>query len=327
MKQYKPAVAVYGGANFDIQARCREPYRPGDSNPGTSSMSFGGVGRNIAENVAKLGLSTELVTVFGGDEMASLLADGCRASGVEVGRSLILPNEATSRYICIIDEQGGLVGAVAAMDCLNLFGPDELASRFGPGDEADVVVIDANLPPETIAAAAYRWKDKPLILDTVSVAKASRAAPVAGRFSMVKPNRRGARALLGLDPDAIGDASGPAVDGDYYASSALAHALLALGVREVFLSLGAQGLLWADASGMGRTSPLDLPVVNVSGAGDAATAALAWATVQGLDCSTKATYAVAAASLCASSPDAVASGMNAVRLVELAKGVRNERIS
>ncbi len=328
MKQYKPAVAVYGGANFDIQARCREPYRPGDSNPGTSSMSFGGVGRNIAENVAKLGLATELVTVFGGDEMASLLADGCRASGVEVGRSLILPNEATSRYICIIDEQGGLVGAVAAMDCLNLFGPDELASRFGPGDEADVVVIDANLPPETIAAAAYRWKDKPLILDTVSVAKAVRAAPVAGRFSMVKPNRREARALLGLDPDAIDVdvASGPADDGDFYAA-ALARALLALGVREVFLSLGAKGLLWADASGMGRAHPLDLPVVNVSGAGDAATAALAWATVRSLDCRTKAAYAVAAASLCASSPDAVASGMNADRLVVLAKGVRNERIS
>lgn len=323
MKHYKPAVAVYGGANFDIQARCREPYRPGDSNPGTSSMSFGGVGRNIAENVAKLGLATELVTVFGGDEMACLLADGCRASGVEVGRSLILPNEATSRYICIIDERGLLVAAVAAMDCLNLFGPDELASRFGPGDEADVVVIDANLPPETIAAAAYRWKDKPLILDTVSVAKAVRAGPVAGRFSMVKPNRREARALLGLDPDTF-DAS---ADGDLSAAITSIRALLALGIQEVFLSLGAHGLLWADAAGMGRASPLDLPVVNVSGAGDAATAALAWATVRGFDCREKATYAVAAASLCASSPDAVASGMNADRLGLLAKGVRNERLS
>jgi len=322
MKQYKPAVAVYGGANFDIQARCREPYRPGDSNPGTSSMSFGGVGRNIAENVAKLGLATELVTVFGGDEMASLLADGCRASGVEVGRSLILPNEATSRYICIIDEQGCLVGAVAAMDCLNLFGPDELASRFGPGDEADVVVIDANLPPETIAAAAFRWKDKPLILDTVSVAKAVRAAPVAGLFSMVKPNRREAKALLGLDPDTLDDR----MNGDENVALSSIRALLALGVREVFLSLGAQGLLWADAAGMGRAIPLDLPVVNVSGSGDAATAALAWATVRGLDCGEKARYAVAAASLCASSLDAVASGMNADRLVMLAKGVRDERI-
>lgn len=323
MKHYRPAVAVYGGANFDIQARCREPYRPGDSNPGTSTMSFGGVGRNIAENVAKLGLATELVTVFGGDEMASLLADGCRASGVEVGRSLILPNEATSRYICIIDENGSLVGAVAAMDCLSLFGPDELASRFGPGDEADVVVLDANLPPETIAAAAFRWKDKPLILDTVSVAKASRAAPVAGRFSMVKPNRREARALLGQDPDTVDDAA----DGDPGAAIASIRALLSLGVREVFLSIGAHGLLWADAGGMGRASPLDLPVINVSGAGDAATAALAWATVRGLGCMEKATFAVAAASLCASSPDAVAAGMNADRLALLAKGVRNERIS
>lgn len=323
MKHYKPVVAVYGGANFDIQARCREPYRPGDSNPGTSSMSFGGVGRNIAENIAKLGLVTELVTVFGGDEMASLLADGCRASGVEVGRSLILPNEATSRYICLIDNNGSLVGAVAAMDCLSMFGPDELASRFGPGDEADVVVIDANLPPETIAAAAFRWKNKPLILDTVSVAKAVRAAPVIGRFSMVKPNRKEARALLGLDPDTLDDDP----DGDERAAVSSARALLSLGVREVFISLRERGLLWVDSGGMGIARPIDLPVVNVSGAGDAATAALAWATVRKLDCREKATYAVAAASLCASCPDAVAAGMNADRLALLAKGVRNERLS
>jgi len=326
MKHQRPAVAVYGGANFDIQAQCRAPYRPGDSNPGTSSMSQGGVGRNIAENLARLGLPTELVTVFGGDALAAQLADGCRKSGIAVDRSLELSDEPSSRYICILDSDGSLVGAVAAMDSLERFGPAELAARFGPGDEADVVVIDANLPADTIAAAAGRWQGKPLILDTVSVTKAARAAPVVGRFSMVKPNRKEARALLGQDPDAVDLHQEHRADPAASAASS-ARALLSLGVREVFVSLGALGLLWASADGMGIASPLPLPVVNVSGAGDAATAALAWASVRGFSCSQKASYAVAAASLCASFPDAVATGMNAVDLARFAEGVRNERVS
>ncbi|MBU1078964.1 MAG: MarR family transcriptional regulator [Spirochaetes bacterium] len=328
MSEHRPAVAVYGGANIDIQARCRARYRPGDSNPGTAFMSAGGVGRNIAENLARLGLRTELVTVFGGDETASSLAERCRDAGIEVGRSLILPGEPTPRYVCILDDDGVLVGAVAAMDALERFGPDELARRYGPGDEADVVVIDANLPAGTIAAAASRWSGKPLILDSVSVAKAAKAAPVVGRFSIVKPNRREALALLGLDPDASPDAARPDEPaGTVGSAAASARALLALGVREAFVSLGAEGLLWASAAGIGVARPLGLQVANVSGAGDAATAALAWASARGAGTEAKAAFAVAAASFCASSDDAVAAGMNASRLEQLAIGVRSERLS
>ena len=323
MQTYRPAVAVYGGANLDIQARCRAPYRPGDSNPGTSSMAAGGVGRNIAENLARLGLATELVTVFGGDESASYLADRCRAAGIEVGRSLILPDADTPRYLCILDADGSLVGAVAAMDALERFDPARLAERYGPGDEADIVVIDANLPADTIAAAARRWKDKPLLLDPVSVAKAGKAAAVAGSFSIVKPNRFEARILLGQPADEAGPGSSDPLE----SAMASAMALLDLGVGEAFVSLGPLGLLWAGKGGAGIARPLALPVVNVSGAGDAATAALAWSTVRELDTASKASFAVAAASLCASFPDAVAIGMNADRLAELVRGVVNERLS
>jgi len=325
MVQYGPTVAVYGGANMDIQARSRGPFLAGDSNPGFSSFSLGGVGRNIAENAARLGLRTELVTVFGGDEMAAHLADGCRRLGVEVGRSLILPNEETSRYVCLLDADGSLVGAVSAMDALDRFGPDELATRYGPGDEAAVVVVDANLPPDTIAAAAYRWRDKPLILDPVSAAKARNAAPSIGRFSMVKPNLSEARVLLGhADESAFGLQD---MDARVATAKEAALALLGLGLKEAYVSLGAGGLLWAADCGMGLARPLSLPVVNVSGAGDAATAAIAWATVRRLAPADKAAYAVAAASLCATSRDTVAAAMTADRLAALAKGVRNEPLS
>lgn len=320
MNRYRPTVAVYGGANVDIQARCAERYRPADSNPGTASTSLGGVGRNIAENLARLGVATELVTVFGGDETAAMLADGCRALGIEVGRSLILPDEATSRYVCILDADGSLVGAVAAMSAIDRFGPSELAVRFEPGDDADLIVIDANLPADTIAMAAERWRGKPMLLDTVSAIKARRASAVFGQFSMLKPNMPEARALLGLEPeDTIDRSTGTVLS--------LGRRLLDGGVHEAFISLGPRGLFWMADGDTGIVSPLSLPIVNVSGAGDAAAAALVWATVHHATTREKACFAVAAASLCASSTEAVSRAMNAQRIQELARGVSSEPLS
>jgi pseudouridine kinase len=282
------------------------------------------VGRNIAANLARLGLDTELVTVFGGDPMARMLIDSCSADRIRIDRSLTLAGSESSRYVCIIDADGTLVGAVAAMDLVDRLDPGELAMRYGPGDEADIVVIDANLPAGTIEAAALRWRSKPLVLDTVSVAKARKAAKVAGCFSVVKPNLPEVLALLGLEPPgAAAEAPADAIG----LASASARSLLGLGVGEVFISLGARGILWADSSGMGVARPLDLPVVNVSGAGDAATAALAWSAALGYDAGFKAACAVAAASLCASGSDAVSAAMSTKSLMELVRGVVNERVS
>ena len=52
-------IAVVGGANMDIGGFPSAALVPGDSNPGQVRMSVGGVGRNIAENAARLGLEVE----------------------------------------------------------------------------------------------------------------------------------------------------------------------------------------------------------------------------------------------------------------------------
>ena len=52
----KPFVCVIGGMNIDLQGSSNQPLVFNDSNPGEIVMSAGGVGRNIAENIAKLSL-------------------------------------------------------------------------------------------------------------------------------------------------------------------------------------------------------------------------------------------------------------------------------
>ena len=48
-------IAVVGGVNIDVGGRSFAPLVAGDSNPGVIRTSLGGVGRNIAHNLALLG--------------------------------------------------------------------------------------------------------------------------------------------------------------------------------------------------------------------------------------------------------------------------------
>ncbi|TFG79302.1 MAG: hypothetical protein E4H20_12130, partial [Spirochaetales bacterium] len=98
------------------------------------------------------------------------------------------------------------------------------------------------------------------------------------------------------------------------------------GTAEVFVSLGAGGLLWCGSEGEGIARPLGLPVVNVSGAGDAAAAALAWSRARRYTLEYTAMMAVAASSLCAESTGAVRPGVSAAMLESYAKGVFIEPI-
>jgi pseudouridine kinase len=340
-------IAVYGAANVDIQGHSAAAFKMGDSNPGHSTITPGGVGRNIAENLARWGASVALVSVFGDDELSPFIQASCTDLGIAIDASLFLSGAISPRYMCLLDADGGLIGAVAAMDALERFGPAELAERFGPGDRAAVVVLDTNLPAATLALAAERWRDKPLLLDTVSLAKAPKALPLLPMLSMIKPNRAEAALLASLaggpcaaavplfggaygaaGPLSAGEAPGaPGLREDEARALQSARCLRKAGCAEVFVSLGEGGLLWCGAEGEGIARPLPLPVRNVSGAGDAAAAALACCAAKRYNSESKARFAIAAASLCSSSMGSVHSGADAGNLALHAQGVRIERLS
>ena len=298
-------VAVYGAINIDIHAVCFNKFVHADSNPGHSYISMGGVGRNIAENCARLGLCVDLVTVIGDDELAAIAAGDCAKNGIVLEQSLFLKNAPTPRYICTLDSDGSLVGAVAAMEALDSFSVAEFEKRTDAGDMADLIVLDANLPEAVIAAACLRWNTKTLFFDPVSVAKAGKALNCLGSFSIIKPNLQESLLLADLDQKAE-----PA----FVAAKACAETLHRRGVREVFVSLGHLGLFYFSGSGCGIVRPLDMPVVNVSGAGDAASAGIVWACFSDCDTLQKARYAVASASLCASSAETVSKKLSCKHL-------------
>jgi len=79
---------VVGGANTDIVGHSYAALVQRDSNPGFVRISAGGVGRNVAENLARLRVSTHLVSAFGGDHNAAALAEQCEAVGIGLEHAL-----------------------------------------------------------------------------------------------------------------------------------------------------------------------------------------------------------------------------------------------
>ncbi|MBL8966442.1 MAG: hypothetical protein JNG85_05480 [Spirochaetaceae bacterium] len=321
-------VAVVGGINMDIQGRSTGAFRPGDSNPGSAFMSPGGVGRNVAENLVRLGIRTELVAVLGDDSLSAALAESCGRLGIGLRGAMRLSQTAASQYLCLLDDSGALVGAVAAMDSIERLTPERLAERSGLLDGAAMVVADANLPAATLAWLAERYggegegsrpgrRGPLLVLDPVSVAKAAKAVDLVGSFAFAKPNRAEAEVLSGLAIASRDDLP------------AAAAALRAKGLGQAFVSMGREGLYYegVGASGLlerGFVRPPALPVANVSGAGDAALAALVWGQLSDYTIKERAALASAAAALAASAPTTVSPDMGAARLLELAKGVVHE---
>ncbi len=331
----KPYVAVVGGMNIDIQAKCRLPFRPGDSNPGSLDTSPGGVGRNIAENLVRLGARVELLSVLGDDDYSARLEESCASIGIGLRGSLRLRGVAASQYLCILDSDGSLAGAVAAMDSIERLSPQRLEERASLLDSADIIILDANISEDSIAWLARRYPKgarRPLLgFDPVSVTKAAKGASSLGSFSFAKPNRGEAAVLAGLPAGESAMTLSPAMT--LASAMTFASALRAKGLGEAFVSSGSGGLCAEGAGGERWVARLPSPdgpglaAVNASGAGDAACAAIAWGLLGGLGLGERCALAVAAARLAAAADSPVNPGMSAALLAETAKGIECERLS
>ena len=285
-------VAVIGGVNMDIGGQSSAPLVSADSNPGKVRMSLGGVGRNIAHNMSLLGMDVRLLTAFGDDLYAQRIASSCGELGIDISDAIQVPGGATSTYLFIAGPDGDMALAVSDMDIYDHVTPAYLQSRRALLDNAQGVVIDTNIPAESIAWLCENVR-APIFADPVSTAKAVKLKGVLGKLHTLKPNRIEAELLSGVaitDEKSLREA---------------AAALLDTGLRRVFLSLGGDGVYAADHSGAVHLPCLPAKIVNTTGAGDAFMAALAWAYLDGNDLEHTALAGLAASAIAMEGPETI----------------------
>lgn len=284
-------ITVLGAANVDIQAFVSEHIASGDSAIGRISTSAGGVARNIAENLRYLGDAVRFITVLANDANSEILKSNMSGLGIDFSSSLVLAHARTSCYSCILDEKGALFAAVNDMAILDELSGSHLSQALSSLSKNDLVISDTNIQGDALKAVALSVKEAGarLVIDTVSCAKCVRAKSILEYVYAIKPNRAEAFTLSGIEVKNVKNAQKAA---SFFHDS---------GVKYVCISLGSEGVFYSGDSCSGVVSIANLPVINVSGAGDALAAGFVSALEKGASLQEAARFAQAAASICCSS--------------------------
>lgn len=228
------------------------------SNPADSRTGFGGVARNVAENLARLGVAVSLVSRVGDDEAGRSLTEHLTALKVDVQGVQVSASGATAQYLAVLDPAGDLVIGAAAMQILDQVSGEVLGEHWPVAGAR--VFADCNLPAATLAQALARARldGVPLAVDAVSMIKVTRLpADLSGIDTL----------FCNLDE------AGALARHHGWAESNDAHRLATLvrdhGARQVIITHGAAGAWVADARGCRQVPAVSAEVVDVTGAGDA----------------------------------------------------------
>ena len=164
-------ITVVGGVNMDIGGTPFETLVARDSNPGTVNMTPGGVGRNIAHDLALLGKSVKFISALGDDPYAKQIKENCNENGIDIHDSLFKDTNSTSVYLYVADETGDMQLAIADMKIYDDMTPEFMETRMGIINHSEAVIVDANIPQETIEYIVKNAKVK-VFAETVSTTKA-----------------------------------------------------------------------------------------------------------------------------------------------------------
>lgn len=296
-------IVVVGGSNIDASATSFAPLVGGDSNPGFIRFSLGGVGRNVAENLARLGQRVSLVTAHGEDHFTEILTRHAQTVGYDVSQSAYCAAMPNSVYICVNDPEGEMSVAVNDMRVCEKITPAFLEPRLSRFADAEAVVLDANIPEDSIDLLA-RGCSAPLFADTVSTRKALRLAGSLPRLDTLKTNRLEAPLLTGI-----------AIDGrdDVRRSADKLHAM---GVRQVLITMGADGAFASDGKDALFMPSLVRDAVNTTGCGDAFFAGVVASTLEREPLPEVLMNGLGMAALCALDRNAVSQSVTAERLTD-----------
>jgi pseudouridine kinase len=258
-------VVVIGGCNFDIKAKSKEANKLGTSNPGTVITSAGGVARNIAHNLARLGAKVSLITAVGRDAMGDSVLETTRAAGVDVSRVLQVAGS-TGTYIAILDRNGELITAMNDMKAVEHLTPEIIQANADVFASARLVAADCNVPLVSLFAIAEIARDK-LLVEPVSVPKSQKLLKLleAGPVAYATPNFDQIEGLAGTRE------MEPAI--------AFLHGKR---LRNAIIHAGPEGAFCSDGNEISHIAAMSAgPVVDVTGAGDGAVAGLVYGLLQG----------------------------------------------
>lgn len=260
-----PALVI-GGAGVDIVGKLKSELRMGTSNPGQVRTSFGGVARNVAHNLVRLGHPVTLISVVGEDQTGQQLLDQAATAGVNVSGVLRTPEYPTGTYLGFVDSKGEMKFAVDDMRAISALSADYLRESADLFKGASVVFLDANLSKSTLRVAISLAKKAgiPICADPTSSTLASKLRSFLPDLYLITPNSTEASILSDLPFEAA----------KRQQALAAAKYLVSRGTEIAIITLAEFGVCYATSETSGHFPAVRTDITDPTGAGDALTATI-----------------------------------------------------
>jgi pseudouridine kinase len=294
-KPIKPYVLVIGAAGIDSKGRARVPLTPGSSTPGDVRVSVGGVARNVADNLARLGVAAVLVSAIGAGGSGRRILGNAAEVGINTDYLIISEEYRTSAYLAVLDEVGNLVMSIDDMQVMACLTPQVINQQHDLIKEAEMVFLDSNLSTEAIAALfkiTSRYQVR-VCADSTSKALAYKLQPYLPQIYMITPNLAEAEIL-----------SGHTIDNEEEAIAA-ARKLVNAGVKIAVITLREAGVVYASTNESGHIPALSTEVIDPTGASHALTATVIFGLLNDISLDEAVRLAASAAALTLACSDTV----------------------
>ncbi len=290
-------ILVAGSANIDFMLSTPYIPAPGETliSKGEYIFNAGGKGANAAVAAAAFGSEVYFCSRVGddayGDSLLSLLAQkGVDTSYIKVDRTeqtglaaVLTEKDGTNRIIVY----GGANQKICEAD---------IESAFS-GCCPDAVITQFEIAPEAVIATAASAADDgiPLFVDAGAI-RADFPLSKLQQVEVFSPNENETEILTGIRPNNL--------ENCLRASIALCNKV---DIKYVVLKLGARGCYVYDGKYCNLLSPVEVPVVDTTAAGDVFTAALTTEYLRSGDILSAARFANAAGGLTVSKRGAISS--------------------
>ena len=251
---------------MDIMGFPNKELKYEDSVLGKCTIAAGGVGRNIAENLARLSINVKFISAFGNDFFSKELVRELEVIGIDISHSLFTKGKAAT-HLALMNAQNDMTYGIASLDIIQNLTISFLQKQKTIFSDAKFIVIDANIPLESMVWMSSEFKTTPIYVDVVSTHFAKQLQPIISKFHTIKTNRIEAEIITGIKLQAIDD----------YKKTALY--LMNKGVKRIFITAGKEGAFYADETSDGWIPSLVVKVQNTTGAGDAFMAGVVYASV------------------------------------------------
>ncbi|WP_066065132.1 carbohydrate kinase [Neobacillus soli] len=265
-------VICIGGANIDRKFHIKDKAQLGTSNPIYATQNAGGVARNIAENLGRLGMEVALISTSGDDKDWSIIEE---ASSLYMNLDTVtrFPEKSTGSYTAVLDSTGDLIIALADMEVYEALTPNLLQKHEVLLSQSKCIMVDLNCPKETIQFLCNFAKshDLPLVLIPVSSPKMKRLPKDLSGVTWLITNRDESETYFNTEISNEED------------WKATVEKWLSLGISNVVITNGKDGsMIGNQEDGIFRVSPIETnEIVDVTGAGDAFSSAVIYSWLEG----------------------------------------------